>query len=801
MKLSLDWMNEYVPLSEVPLEEILKKIAASICEIDGVEDFFAHLEKVVLVRIESLEKHSQADKLQVAQVSDGKNKIQIVSGAPNLRVGDLVPLAMPGAVLDGKEIQDSELRGVRSSGMLCSEKELGLSDEDSGVFVVADPQAKPGDVLREFLGFRDKILDVDNKSITHRPDLWSHFGFARELAAQLELPVRFHPLEQDWEFDDGVPQPKVSDTKFAHSYFSVGIEGVKISPSNRTVRSRLKKCGIRVINNIVDVSNYLLLETGQPTHFFDREKLGAMGAVSLEVDPAKKGESFPLLDGTSPELDSEILIIRNSGKGVAIAGVMGGAETAVSDTTKSVVLESAVFPRESVRKSIRKTGIRSESSVRYEKGLEATTTLPVLKRALQLLKENGCPEVKASRPVGYIHTADKKVVIELSLDFLNRKLGTDINRATAEKVLNSLSFVSDWKGDRAMVTVPKYRQNYDITIPEDLVEEIGRSLGYASIPIRPLAAEVKPPAQNKARELERLLKRQFSQVLGYNEVFNYSYASGSDNLVEGKPEDFVKIMNAMPEEQAFLRTSIFPSLLKNVRLNTDRFERVRIFEFGRTYKKTEEPGNESKSFAWAVCDGRKWNEKDAGLLEEDFLRVRSGVEQVLRNLNIRSFVWKSENRSYFHPKASLSLYSEGMKIGELGYAHPTLADRMDLKKRTLLGKFDFAALLTAWESLRKTNHFKVPSHFPQTEIDLSIVMNSDESSANFAELVLKESIPELEDVRVTVVFSGGNLPADKKSVSYRFRLLSQDKNLTQERIKEITDTLIGIAQSAGYPLR
>lgn len=801
VKLSLDWMNDFVPLKDLPLETILQKIAASICEVDGVEDYFSHLDHVVIVRIESLEKHPQADKLQVAQVTDGKNKIQIVSGAPNLKTGDLVPLALPGAELGGKKILESELRGVKSSGMLCSEKELGLSEEDAGVMILTNAEAKPGLILRDFLGFRDRIFDIDNKSITHRPDLWSHFGFARELAAQLELPIKFHPLEQDWQFDKNLPSPKVKETEHAHSYYSVSIEGVSALPSNILISSRLKKCGVRVINNIVDVSNYLLLEAGQPTHFFDADLLKSQGGVNLEVDYAKKGESFPLLDETKPELNPEILVIRNSGKGVAIAGVMGGSETAVGDKTKSVILESAVFARESVRKSIRKTGIRSESSVRYEKGLEATTTIPVIKRALQLLKENGCPNISASLPAGYIHTADKKVSIEVSLDFLNKKLGTEIDKTLSEKILKQLSFTTEWKGDTVSVTVPKYRHNYDITIPEDIVEEIGRTIGYTSIPVRPLTSDVRPPTRNFSRELERLLKRSFSTILGYNEVFNYSYASFQDVSFQSDSKEAVKILNTMPDEQAYLRTSLYPSLLKNVRLNSDRFEKFRIFEFGRTYKKAAEPDNEAKWFAWAVSTGRKAGEKDMGLLESDFLEARGGIEQVLRHWNLREFEWKISEVPYFHPKASLSLIVGGKKIGELGYAHPAVLDSYDVKKRTILGKFEFSALLEVWSEERNRNYFKAPSHFPQTEIDLSIVMDYTESSSVFAELAEKEKFPELEDIRVTVVFTGGNLPENKKSVSYRFRLLGKDKNLTQDRIKEITDRLIQIANSSGYPLR
>ncbi|PJZ69895.1 phenylalanine--tRNA ligase subunit beta [Leptospira perolatii] len=809
MKLSLDWMNDFVPLKDVPLNDIIRKIAASICELDAAEEFFPHLEKVVLVQIQSVEKHSQADKLLVASVSDGKKKHQIVSGAPNLKVGQIVPLAIPGAVIAGREIKESELRGVSSSGMLCSEKELGLSEEDDGVMVFSESDAKPGLNLREYLGFVDTIFDIDNKSITHRPDLWSHFGFARELAAQLKLPILFHPLEQDCKFSDKIPSPVVRDTEFAHSYFSSRIEGVKIVPSNTKIRSRLKKCGVRVINNVVDVSNYLLLEVGQPTHFFDTAKLESLGGIQLEVDSAKNGESFLLLDDTSPKLDSDLLVIRNAGKPVAIAGVMGGAESAVGDSTKSLILESAVFPRELVRKSIRKTGIRSESSIRYEKGLEATTTLPVIKRTVQLLRENGCLDAEASMPAGYIHTEEKKVVIRLDLDFLNKKLGTKIDKNTVDGILKNLYFSTTWKAEIAEVTVPKFRHNYDITIPEDLVEEVGRSLGYDSIPLQPLFAEVKTPAINRERELERLLKNQFANMLGFNEVYNYSFSSKPDNSIEGPKFEAIEIKNSMPEEQSFLRASLYPSLLKNVRLNSDRFDSIHIFEFGRSYEKSKNPGKdpaeapakESKWLAWAVCQGRKWNEKDLSIVENDFLQVRSEIESVLRNLNIRNFSWENTNLPYFHPSANLFLKSSGCVIGELGYAHPALVDQMDLKKRVILGKFDFAALSSVWMADRKINYFKVPSNFPQTEIDLSIVMDRSESSGNFAKLVMKEKIQELSDLKVTVVFTGGNLSEQQKSVTYRFQLLESEKNLTADRIKEITDRLVELAKSSGYSLR
>lgn len=269
MKLSLDWMNDFTPLKEVGLDVILKKIAVSVCEIDGVVPFRPELDFVKIVRIESLDKHPSADKLQIAEVFDGSSKSQIVTGATNVKVGDLVPLAIPGAKLGDREILESELRGVKSSGMFCSEKELSLSEESSGVWILNGIEgAEIGKTIRSFLYYEDVILEIDNKSITHRPDLWSHFGFARELASQLRLPITFNPFESLWNFDLSVKLPRVLENQNAHSYYASSICEVFVIPSKRKFQSRLQKCGIRVINNVVDVSNYVMLEMGQPTLFF-----------------------------------------------------------------------------------------------------------------------------------------------------------------------------------------------------------------------------------------------------------------------------------------------------------------------------------------------------------------------------------------------------------------------------------------------------------------------------------------------------------------------------------------------------
>lgn len=801
-------MNDFTPLKEVGLEAILKKIAISVCEIDGADSYRPELDFVKIVKIESLEKHPSADKLQIAQVSNGSSKSQIVTGATNVKAGDLVPLAVPGAKLGEKEIVESELRGVKSSGMLCSEKELFLSEENNGVWILNGLEgAEVGKTIRSFLHYDDIIFDVDNKSITHRPDLWSHFGFARELASQLRLPITFNPFESLWNFDLSIELPKVLENQNAHSYYASSIREISILPSRRKFQSRLQKCGIRVINNVVDVSNYVMLEMGQPTHFFDKKFLEGQGGVALEVSYTNKGESFALLDETSPSLEEDILIIRNQGKPVAIAGVMGGKESAVQNTTSEVVMESAVFARERVRKSIRSTGIRSDSSVRYEKGLEATTTLPVIRRALNLLKENGCPSLKASEPVGFLHTPHKEVHIHTDIHFINAKLGVMLSQGDITDILERLHFVVSWKGDHLEVLVPKFRHNYDVTIPEDLVEEIGRTRGYDTIQVSPLLAEVKTPIRNLSRELERKCKTFFAGSLGYREVFNYSFQSLKENELDGDPKLSVKIKNEMPEEQSVLRNSLLPSLLKNIRTNQDRFSEIKIFEFGRAYFNLPEPDNEKKFLSFAVSYDRKNSESDLKLLEEDFLKVRKEIESFLNSIQIFDCTWEIEPEPVFHPGASLRLVVRSHKknltkvVGNLGYVHPAVLDSFELKKRVIYGSIEFEKIVELWNQNRKVSRFIVPSQFPEAEIDLSILIGEKENTNVFTDLAKKESIPELEEGWVYSQFAGGNVPEGKRSVSYRFRLVNYEKTFTQERIKEISDRLVALAGKNGFVLR
>ncbi|WP_411823988.1 phenylalanine--tRNA ligase subunit beta [Leptospira sp. 'Mane'] len=798
MKLSLHWLNDFLPLNSVPFDAVIEKINTSICEIDDIDEYKHHLTSVITVKISSLSKHPNAEKLQVTECTDGKKKYQIVTGATNVKEGDIVPLALPGTKLDGKEILSSELRGVPSEGMYCSEKELGLAEVSSGVLIFPNT-TELGISIRKLFGWEDTILTIDNKSITHRPDLWNHFGFARELSSQLEIPLHFEPLSAKEDFQKGNDGLIVKTNENAHSYNVVSIPKIKIAPSNDKIKTRLEKCGIRSINNVVDVSNYLLLEVGQPTHFFDRAKLKS---AEFQVDFAKQSESFALLDDSEQKLTPDILLIRNGSDPVAIAGVMGGKESAVSETTTDVVLESAVFKREDVRKSIRKTSIRSESAVRYEKGLESSTCLPVIVRALQLLHENGNPDVKGFEPQGFNHTASKKVIIQTTVDFLHSKLGKNISLAEIQKILERLGFIVKTSGNSIEVEVPKFRQNYDVTIPEDLVEEIGRTIGYASIPVQPLALAVETPIRNPLRELERRTKTFFANNLTFHEVYNYSFSSLKESQIEGeKEESILGIANEMPEEHSVLRTSLLPGLIKQAAGNQDRFENVNLFEIGRTYHKLDakELATENRWIGFISLSTAKQN--DFQLIDSEFVSLRHKISQIFEILNIRSGLWTKESLPYLHPNAGLSYKIDGKTIIEMGILHSRFADKYDLKKRAFVGKINLLNLLEVWEKEGRQSHFKAPSSFPQGQLDLSILLNETESTDHYLNLVKSSNIPEMETGWVHTIFRGGNLGEGKKSVTYRFRLMSYEKTFTQERFKELSDELVKLAETSGLTLR
>lgn len=798
MKLSVNWINDFIPLDSVPWQSVLDIINTSICEIDDVEQYFSHLDSVIAVQIKSISKHPNAEKLAITECFDGKKNHTIVTGATNIKIDDIVPLALPGTVLGSKTIEVSELRGVVSSGMYGSEKELSLSDDSNGVMIL--PIDTPlGVSLRKILNLEDKILHIDNKSITHRPDLWCHFGFARELSAHLNLPIQFNPLQMNYTLSNGNDGVSVLQSSLAHAYYVTSIRNVKIKESIPKIKSRLVKCGIKSINNVVDVSNYLLLEVGQPTHFFDRSRLTNL---EFSVTESQPNESIQLLDDSKLDLPEKSLLVRAGGVAQILAGIMGGKESSVQLETQDLILESAIFPRELVRQGIRSTGIRTESAMRYEKGLDSSTAIPVIHRALHLLKENFAGDFQTFSPIGFDHQKEKEVKIKLSLDFVSQKLGVPIDFDKVKSILEALYFkVIPISNSELEVIVPRFRHNYDVTIQEDLIEEIGRSIGYGKIERKKLSFEVRTPIPNTIKMLERRLKLFFSQNLAFREVLNYSFSSQSSASAFNPGKSILKISNVMPEEYSVMRTSLIPGLLNNAKANQDRFQEIAIFEVGRTYEKSDnqELGRETRVLSALTLSNCK--PTDLRSLEREFLEFRDKVSQAFKQLGVSVELNKTESHSFFHPNATLEISSEGKVLGAIGILESRLQDDFDLKRRTFLATIYTEVLDEILLNKGNVSHFTPPSQFPGGDLDITLILDQNQATEHYLTAVKKRQIPELQRGFVYSDFRNESLGENKKAISYRFLLMSYDKTFTQDRFKEVSDLLVQIAKEEGFTLR
>ena len=793
MKLSYKWLCEFTNLESIPFDKIIEKINLSICEVDHIEDYKKNLETVVCVKILSSEKLSTAN-LNKYIATDGSNEYQVISGDLSLSINDKVPLALPGTTIGDKKIETSIIKNEKSYGMFCSEKDLGISEENSGVLKFNDSM-NIGFNLRALYDYEDRILTIDNKSITHRPDLWCHFGFARELASQLSLKITFNPLEKgNWEVDSSIKEKiNIEKSEFYHSYKGIIIKNINVKKSILKIKNKLEKCGLKSINNIVDISNYVLLEVGQPTHFFDKNKLQD---INISVRKGNSSDNLILLDSTNI-VCQDMLMIANNGKPVAIAGVMGGLESSVTDSTKDLFLESAVFRREDIRKSIRTTGIRSESSIRYEKGLNPTLTSLVIYRIISLLKENGSIELTHSDIFGVDSNYISNNIIQTNYDFIKSKLGKEINNIEIDTILEKLGFKVESKLDTIKVTVPDYRSQYDVTIKEDLVEEVGRTIGYGNIELTPVNSSILPAKLNNSRTLERELKKIFSYHLNYNEVYSYSFISKEQLLFEEDSINFLEIKNAMPREYQYLRTSLYPGLLQNIIKNKDRFENIKIYELGRTYFKEQEGlGKEIKYLNFMEYDNDSNEAFESRLFE-----IREKIVYCLSKLNITDLNFEKLEKKYYQPTSGIIIKKNSLVLAELGVLHPKIQFENGIKKKLFMGSMFLENILKTYISMKNIYSFKSPSNFPQDKLDISLVMSETQNTEVYSNLVQKENIDEIEKIYVTSIYRGESIQKDYKSVTYHFELINYKETFTQTKIKLITDKLLLIAKENGFQVR
>jgi phenylalanyl-tRNA synthetase beta chain len=783
MKVSLNWLKDYVEI-RMGLKELTDLLTMAGLEVEEVISTGEGLEKVIIAEIDSIQRHPDADRLSLVEVKAAHERFSIVCGATNIRKGQKVPLALVGARLpNGVEIKRSKIRGVTSDGMLCSENELGLGEDASGIMILP-ANAPLGVNLGEALGLKDIILDI---SITpNRPDCLCMIGVAREIAAlthqRLKYP-RFSLPDREEEIHRKT-SVTVLDSDLCPRYVARMIEGVKIGPSPFWMRNRLEKVGIRSISNVVDVTNFIMMEYGQPLHAFDFRFLEEGRIV---VRRAKTGEEFVTLDGVERTLDDEMLMICDGVKPVAIAGVMGGLNSEIKEDTQVVLLESAYFNPMSNRRTSKRLGLETEAAFRFGRGIDYGGCLSAANRAAQLIQE-----LAGGRIVeGAIDAYPKPIKpnpIRLSVQRALQIIGTYIPGKQVKTYLEDLELHVQKEGEDTFVVIPpSFRGDLEREI--DLVEEIARLDGYDRIPV---TLPKSPPSSERTSQ-EFLLERRAAEVLihhGYHEVINYSFTTPSSlNLIHLSPDDprrnHFQILNPLTEDSSVLRTTLVPGLLETARYNVSRKNsNLKLFELKRVFlpNKGEKLPREVKyltGFAMGFDQGPNWAASPRLI---DFYDIKGCVEDLLEVLQIEGVNYnRTEDIPYLHPGKALRIILGKEVLGVLGEVHPYVLSHYEIQGRAYLFEIDFE-LLVKW--VGKEKRFQPLPRFPAIYRDLSIVVDNALESGKVVETIKTFQQPFIEEVNLFDVYRGAPIPEGKKGISYRIRYQAEDRTLTDEEVNQ-----------------
>ena len=795
MKLSMNWLKDYVK-EDFDAKEYSDKMTMTGSKVEGFENPADEIKNVVVGKLITVEKHPDSDHLLICMVDVGKEEpVQIVTGAQNVKPGCLVPAALHDSYLPGGvHIKAGKLRGVPSNGMLCSLGELGLTlhdfpyAEEDGIFLLQE-DCKPGDDINKVLGLDDVTVEFEITS--NRPDCLSMIGLARETAAsfgvECNIPTPVVKETYNGKTINDYVSVEVLDTKLCPRYTARVVENVKIEPSPKWLRARLRACGIRPINNIVDITNYVCLEYGQPMHAFDHSFLGGSKIV---VRHAEKGEKITTLDSIERNLSEEMLVIADANKAVAIAGVMGGENSEINDNTKTIVFESACFNGPSVRLTAKGVGLRTEASGRYEKGLDPENTLPAIERACQLIEELGAGEVVKGIIDVYPEKPEQKV-IEFDADKINAYLGTDVPEDEMLDIFKKL----DIKVENGKLYPPSYRA--DLECMQDISEEVIRIHVYDLIPTTNFKAEALVGRRNYRQTTLKLMDELLTNE-GYYEIQTFSFISPKyyDNIcmpTDSSLRSSVVISNPLGEDTSIMRTTAVPSVLEVLATNRRyRNKNARIYENAKVYLKREDSDQPEERMQTVI----------AAYGDVDFFDMKGVAENILDMLGIESYEFVANTQApAFHPGRCASVMSkDGERLMVLGQLHPTVQANYGLDIEGYVIVCD-TELLMSLENFDK--HYKALPKFPSSERDLAFVCDKSVTSGEIKKAIKKYAGKLLESVEVFDIFEDDEkVGVGKKSMAYNLVLRSGEKTLSVEDCdKAVAKILKGLEFDLGVTLR
>jgi phenylalanyl-tRNA synthetase beta chain len=801
MKVTLNWLKQYVDFNWSP-EELTERLTMLGLEVEGVQKISGAFDGIVVAQVITRDKHPNADKLSVCRVNDGTGERQIVCGAQNFKAGDKVPLILPGASLPMKPgdkvpftIKVGKIRGVESHGMMCSPQELGLPDQVDGLLILRE-DAKVGQPFAEYLGRSGSDVVYDLEVTPNRPDLNSVIGIAREIAAVTGNPLRVPEIKltnSGGQTGDLV-SVKIEDAEICPRYTARVIKGVKVGASPDWLKSTLEKVGIRSISNVVDVTNYVMLETGQPLHAFDYHLIakGADGKPTIVVRRAAAGEKFKTLDNQERTLTNEMLLIADETKGIALAGVMGGANTEINNSTVDVLIESAYFAPVNIRRTSKLLGLRSESSYRFERGADVGICDWASRRAAQLILETAGGQLAG----GVVDVQPKgKEEKQITLHFAKSKdlLGIGISHADQVGYLNKLGLktVAQQPGE-CTFNIPSWR--VDLKREVDLIEEVGRLFGVEKIPATPprgaLGANAFDAVYDQTGEVRRILTG-----LGLNEAQGQTLISKTE--VRDKNEaEIVALANPLSGDMDVLRPSLLPGLIHSLRHNVSRKNYdVTLFEIGRVFTNMNGQTKENRSVAIAITGQRSVNfwggdDRDAKF---DAYDLKGLVEEFIEQFGLRGIVFgkRAESTALLLESAAVTLGGK-LPLGEFGQLLPAVAKKYDLRDAVFLAEFNLDALLSKRNPAKS---FKALPQFPSSRRDVAMLVPEATTHEAVLQTVKQAKAANLEMVELFDVFRGKSVPDGQKSLAYAFTYRAPDKTLTDADVNAAHEKVLEALKS------
>lgn len=790
MKISLNWINDYVDLSGIEVDELIKRFNLSTAEIEDVEYRGKDINNVVFGKVLRVENMPQSNHLHKLLVDVGDEKLQIVCGAPNVYEGMVTAVCkVGGSVLAGK-IKASKLAGEDSFGMCCAEAELGIGFDDDGIMDIKEP-VTIGEDIKKVWQVDDVVFEIDNKSLTNRPDLWGHYGIAREFSAIFDRPLKKLKIANLTEYDAQKPIKIDILTENCYRYSAISVENIQKKKSTRDMAIRLCYAGMRDINLLADLTNYVMLDLGLPMHAFDNKVVQGINVMESDGNL-----TMLTLEGEEHKLPKNATVIADQNKvPVAIAGIKGGLKSGISDETDSVLFEAAVFDYANIRKTSRAIGLITDASQRYEKSLDPELTPLALARIIYLLKQIDGGVRVTSRLSDCYKKKYEHVQIRLDPEFIGKIVGMDISTEFIVKTLTALEFQVKKQKNELVVDVPSFRATKDISIKEDLVEEVARLYGYDNIQPKPLAFDCEPQKLIKSIEYEYDTKLLLAEKYGANELHSYIWNYDDFNKQNKiNTKSYVSLMDSSNAGQSGIRSELLPTLLRCLDENKNNFDDVRVFEIGRVVSGLNEDGTciENKRLAVLFASQKKSE-------FELFTEIKTAISDIASNIvGNEVFLTEGDTVSYLHPVNSFRVVSRTEDYGYLGVLHPEVKKAIDKRFNVVLLEVDFEKLANA---IKYTRKIKNVSKYQSVDIDYNILVQNDVKFNELSAIIGKFKSKILVGFRLVDIYENAEVLKDKKSVTLRFTLASFDHTLSGEEIEKFRADFETHIRKSGYELR